>query len=284
MANVRKAFHLSVIGLRKWSSNPRYAVILVLLMLTTQQAVFPLNNVCRTIGVRVTPWLLPHYISTGFSPSLILLIALLLLFCDAPFISNNTPFECIRSGRRVWLSGKILYIILSSVIFTIVYFSLTVLWVLPNVYPSLEWGRVLETLAQTRTNMQLGFFIHYQMIVTYEPLAATLLSLIMILLQAIFMGLLIFAINLFFNSRLPGVVIGMIHASSAGVLDFFGWPTMFRYVPAAWLNLNYLDPTGKAAIPGLVYSYVAIALLCLLLTAICFFQIKRVPIEPYPEV
>lgn len=46
-------------------------------------------------------------------------LLLILLFADMPFISQATPYWLVRTKRKVWLAGQIIYVILATVIYNI---------------------------------------------------------------------------------------------------------------------------------------------------------------------
>ena len=58
---------------------------------------------------------------------------LILLLCDAPFIESDHPALLLRSGRRTWTAGQVLYIAGTSAVYFAVVYLLTVLVLLPHV-------------------------------------------------------------------------------------------------------------------------------------------------------
>ena len=44
-------------------------------------------------------------------------LLLILLFADMPFISQATPYWLVRTKRKIWLAGQIIYVILATVIY-----------------------------------------------------------------------------------------------------------------------------------------------------------------------
>ena len=46
-------------------------------------------------------------------------LLLILLFADMPFISQATPYWLVRTKRKIWLAGQIIYVILATVIYNI---------------------------------------------------------------------------------------------------------------------------------------------------------------------
>lgn len=92
---------------------------------------------------------------------LIASLGALLLFCDAPFIDSEQPYIVLRSGRKKWVAGQIAYIAISSALFTLFLYLLTLLLLLPWLEFSTEWGKAIGTLAQTTTGYDLGITITF---------------------------------------------------------------------------------------------------------------------------
>lgn len=58
---------------------------------------------------------------------MMLFLGVVLLFCDAPFIEDEQPYIMLRSGRRIWFIGQMLYIVVASVLYLIVLYFISVL-------------------------------------------------------------------------------------------------------------------------------------------------------------
>ncbi len=49
------------------------------------------------------------------------ILGIMILFCDAPFINAGTSFLLIRSSRKNWVVGQIIYIFIASLIYYLFY-------------------------------------------------------------------------------------------------------------------------------------------------------------------
>ena len=56
--------------------------------------------------------------SFGDSNSILLSsVLLVLLFADMPFLSSGIPFYLVRTDRRTWISGQVVYILAATTIY-----------------------------------------------------------------------------------------------------------------------------------------------------------------------
>ena len=80
---------------------------------------------------------------------LFIILGALLLFCDAPFLNQNSSWQILRAGRKNWFWGNMAYIWLLSLVYAAILSLLPVLLMIPHLEWTAEWGKVLGTLAQT---------------------------------------------------------------------------------------------------------------------------------------
>lgn len=137
---------------------------------------------------------------------LMILLGLILLFCDAPFMESEQPYIIMRSGREIWTAGQILYIVLSSAIFFAIVELLTILLLLPNLSYENDWGKVINSFAQNGASRYgVVFSFDYTIVSSFNPLQAMVIELLLCWLMGMFIGLLMFVLNLAI-SRSAGVI------------------------------------------------------------------------------
>lgn len=125
---------------RQWRRNPRVYITFVLAFI-----------LCYLLSDKVVAFAEKYQLSTqilepfiwtyGDSDSILLSSLLLIfLFADMPFLSAGTPFYLMRTTRRIWLTGQIVYIAAATFLyvgFTLISTSL-VCW--HNSYPGNLWS------------------------------------------------------------------------------------------------------------------------------------------------
>lgn len=153
MGKVIRIFSCCAQNLRKWPSNPRIYVLGLLLIGFLFEWVRPIADFSSAVHVSVTPWVFP-YLSLSQKVLLLIMLGIVLLFCDAPFIDAHQPYVIIRSGKRDWLLGQILYIMVASALYFLFIALISTLLMLPNLTFSSEWGKIFGTLALTDAGSQ----------------------------------------------------------------------------------------------------------------------------------
>lgn len=126
MGKVFACFSIALHNFKKWAVNPRLYILLLIEVLYLHSRLSPVGELCVRTGYKVTPYLLPFLLDEG-SAVMMLFLGVVLLFCDAPFIEDEQPYIMLRSGRRIWFIGQMLYIVMASVLYFIVLYFISVL-------------------------------------------------------------------------------------------------------------------------------------------------------------
>ncbi len=244
-------------NLKRISANPRLYLAVGWVAMTIFRYMLELRRISAVYEEPVSAWMFPLLLEKSGNQMFVILGATL-LFCDAPFLYDNSSWQIIRSGRRNWFWGNILYIGALSLIYTVAVFLLPVLFVFPRVSFSNEWGALLGSMAQTSLPDQLGLSrLSYTIMVRYAPLEAVCLSGLAVWLNAVLAGVLCYAVNLLVKRGLgPAACIAM------GLMPTFmdGFSSAVRYVsyylaPPSWMNLENYNLDGYGAGPPPFYIY-----------------------------
>ncbi|SHH34394.1 hypothetical protein [Desulfosporosinus lacus] len=284
MVKINIIAHCCAQNLRKLPANPRCYVLGLFLIGVLAEYILPISNFSHIVQIPATPWVFPYL---ALDPRLLALIMLgiVFLFCDAPFIDSHQPYVIIRSGKKNWLLGQIAYIIVASAIYFMLIFLVSVLFLLPNITFSSEWGKVLGTLGITdagnQFNVPLG--ISYALQLNYSPIAAMAWSLLMAWLVGTFLGLLIFVLNMRFTRE-----IGVVVSTALVFLQYFcfeaGGFLLYSFSPVSWANLNMLDTTYTSALPSVTYAVSALISLSLILILLTALLMRKKDIDVLPPV
>lgn len=101
--------------LRKWRASLRVITVFIFLAIFAYDANWNVLTFSRTSGVPVTPWVYPAVFSDRYLMMCICL-AVMVLFCDAPFLDRHQPYLILRSGRGHWALGTAGYLLASSAV------------------------------------------------------------------------------------------------------------------------------------------------------------------------
>lgn len=146
MDDIRKICLIAGENFSGWRKNPRiymsFVLAFMLCLMLSGQAV----SLSQTYETPLQ--LLETFIWTFGDAQSVLLssLLLLLLFGDVPFIHAATPYWLIRTKRRVWLAGQLLYVILATVIYCVFLLVVQMLLASPYAFPGNVWSETAAML------------------------------------------------------------------------------------------------------------------------------------------
>ncbi len=266
-------------NLRKWSRDYRIWSVGILLLIIIQIYIDDLKNISSFLGAKVPVWIFP-FMYSQFYTKLLFTIPIILLFCNAPFIDDNQVYVYIRSGRRKWLLGQILYIFIASALYYLFILLLSLL--LTSIYGGfkMEWGEVLYTISETNIAIQRN--CHYTQVPSlildyFTPLQAVWFTFVVSWSNAILLGLIIFACNYLTKTKYLGIAL----SSMLIVLSCFlytGHPELFKFSPTSWITLDNIDIGGKTDNPSFLYCmcFYWIAIFALIVVTFIFSRKKSI--------
>lgn len=278
MVNIKKIFSISLYHIRKWPINPRIYLIFIMIFLYLHSILNPINIFCNHMNQPITPYVFPFLMSHTNSV-LLIMFGVALLFCDAPFVEIDQPYIILRSGRRIWVAGNILYILIASLIYisAILIFSLLILS--PNLEFSMDWGKVIGTFAQTNISPRHNIFIPFSFSIfnAYPPVLALCISFLNCWLISFALGMLMFVLNLNF-SRFAGIL-------GASLLIFWQvavtkmWTGFTKFSPVTWVSLAQIDTNNSTLYPSLQHVYISITIAIIILTILCMTSMRKRDID-----
>ena len=274
MDKIRVIFTIAFYNLKKWIINPRIYLIFILTTLYLHSRISPISTFCLNSGYKISPYIFP-YLMSDRSIIFIIMMGVVLLFCDAPFIEIDQPYIIMRSGRITWLWGQLAYIALASMLYFVIMIVLSILILLPNLSFSADWGKVIGTFAQTNVANQHLISIPFDFLLynSYSPLSAMFFSFTNSFLVAIFIGILIFVFNLNI-SRFAGVITSTLLVLWH-MVTYMTWTGSTRYSPITWVSLAKIDINGNTLYPSLPYIYFVISTLIIILILLAIMSIRK---------
>ncbi|MBD8499501.1 hypothetical protein [Paenibacillus arenosi] len=261
MTDLKNIWVCAVINFNKWSVTPRMYTIAAIIAAFMIWLFSWLSDYVDAVGVAVTPWVFPFMLTT---PVMMIIYGCLtaLFYCDAPFTDSHTPFLAIRTSRRIWIIGQILYIVFAGFIYTAFFVFMSMLALFPNVQFSADWGAVLKTIAydpasMTRYGIENMVNIEGQIISLFSAIEAMLISFGLFWLVSIFIGVLILCGNIVFG--------GMSGLIAAGLFTFIAYFSiyvgnithgniLFFLSPLNWSSMYYLNWGGMDKFPTPIYA------------------------------
>lgn len=264
--NIKNIFLCSIINYKKWVVDIKIYTLFTLILVFNIWNLSGIYEYSKIVNIGVSPWIFPHIFNT---PIMLPVYGcfIMLLFSDAPFIDRYMPFIVVRTGRISWVLGQLVYIFFTSLFYTIINYLITVISFFPHINFTTDWGKVIRTLAMNPTSaykkgIQLTLLMNTSIVSSFSAIKATLISLGLFFLVTLFIGIVVFSLNL-----IVGKMMGII---TAGILVFISYfciyvgrltigLKVYYFSPISWISLQYIDWYKSGESPS--FRYVIIFLL-----------------------
>lgn len=270
MKSFKSAFSICFQNLRKWQTDFRVWCVGLLLFILVAIYVDDMRKVTEITGTKMPIWIYP-FLYSQFHTKLIFTLPVVLLFCNAPFVDRNQTFVFMRSGRVKWLCGQVFYIIVASAAYYLFLFLVSILLTVFTGELSLEWGTTLTSLSVSNLNYEANtpfLDVSYLTVTFFKPLQAVWFTFLMSWLGGVFLGLMIFFLNLISGTRYLGVLISsVVVVLSSAVENDVGWGKLLPFSPISWITLDNLDVGGLTNNPKFSYCICGFAIIIIALIA-----------------
>jgi len=288
MNSIRQAFLIAAHNFRRWYKNPRIVIVFALNIILC----FLLSDKTIHFAMQyhtITQILEPFVWMFGDATSILLFsLLLVLLFVDMPFITAGTPYYLVRTTRRVWLSGQLLYIVLATLIYTTFSLVVSMLLCAPNSFLGNQWSETAALLGYTQAGKMLVLPASIKTMEMSLPYAVTLDIFILVGLYTLLLMSIMLATNIR-GGKFWGV--GAIFLFSLyGLLlnpEFFG--KLFQLPDNLWYRVNvavgwasplnqatfYMHNFGYDLLPQLWISWLIFVLLIIVCSLFALRAIKN---------
>lgn len=270
MSSVKQISGIIRQSFRKWTTDYRIWTIFILIFIITNENIRSLAGLSEKLDEASTVWIFP-FLYSQFYLKLIFTLPLVLLYCNAPFIDQNSLFIISRCGKLKYTIGQLFYIVISAFFYYIFLFTISVLLSLPYADISLKWGKILNIIAYTNATLTEGFnFLESSgMVITYfEPVQAVLFTILMSVLFAVVIGLIIYATNIITRTRYIGCLISSLIIVFSSFGEVWHYKKFLKYSPASWITLDKIDVGGLTSNPTFIYCLTVYLVTISILTAL----------------
>ena len=205
---MRQAISVAGYNFRQWHRNPRilvtFALAFILCFLLSDKAVrFAVEHNTTMQAFEAFIW------TFGDSDSILLSsLLLVLLFADMPFLSSGTPFFLVRTNRRTWITGQMLYTAAATTVYLLFILLSTALICERQSYLANMWSPTAAILGYSGAGQQVALPALVKTLEMSLPYPVTVTIFLLMLGYAL---TLVF-IMLFFNLRF---------GQTAGVISVF---------------------------------------------------------------
>jgi len=274
MVDIKHAFRFALYDLKKWRRNPRIIIGFILLLLLCLTITDKYISYAVSMGMNIQMFEPFIYMFTNNYSMIYLSLLILLVFNDVPFLENGLPYYLIRSNRKSWVVGQLLYIAIASVI--MITFSLVVCMLGGSHYAFVGdmWSEAAVFISNGGAQDSMDS-ISMVLLVNSTPIIATANIYGLVLLYTLLIGSILFTANLI-RSKYMGTLI-------VGFSIFFGSISAARWLGShfVWFSIlvhaNYATHNfdKSVALPSALASFTIFICLILALSIISYFKSRK---------
>ena len=272
-----------VYDLKRLLHNLRFYLAVAMVLFVLRDYLHPVKQWVSSLPMGITPWIFP-YTTNGLFTQLTTMCGLIFVLCDAPFLDDAQPFIIIRSGRTCWCVGQLLYILCASLLYTCAIAVGCALLMLPKLEMSMEWGKVISTLASGYVELESFLTFSNYIFETFAPLIAMLLSITYCWLGCSCLGIIMFFFNLSGSRMLGNVVAGVLVLQ-----DLFSM--MILPVGSEYFSLVSLTRFGImlsdlafGSRGNMIYSAVVLSSVALIFALLSLWRTRKMSVSVMPTI
>lgn len=246
---MRETFAIARYNFRLWQRNPRilitFALTFILCFLLSDKVVrFAQEHNTTMQLVEAFIW------SFGDSNSILLSsVLLVMLFADMPFLSSGTPFYLVRTSRRIWITGQVLYTIGATAVYLLFILASTMLLCMRQSFPANMWSPTAAILGYTNAGERLAIPTLVKTLEMSWPYPAMLTIFTLMLGYTLVMVLLMLTCNLRFGQA-AGVISVLVYSLYGLLMKPDTIQTLLKLPDEAYyianVTIGWLSPLNHA--------------------------------------
>lgn len=258
--------------------SPSALVVVLVTLLLQTYAMMPVVQLCDSAGVNMTPFATVFVFNDIYYTflSTVMSLGMVALCAGAPFLSQYQVQVLLRTGRKRWLRGQLVYMLILSVLYTAFWALSPLLCAFGRIEWSGQWGKIWTTLSLTNASQELRSMLDtpYEIVGQYAPMQALALSLslrfiyIFLLAQVVFLG------NLLSRSC-AGVVAGIALSLMDYAVTLYGKNALLFCSPLTLTRLSMLDARNIWINPTPAQAFVILGTITLALAGYILLLGKR---------
>lgn len=295
MSNRFTSINVCMQNFRKWKSSYKIWVVFALVFIinnyNTSWFVDFADNIGSTNGV--APWVFIFSVSNAFGFSRIMLFfPLIILYCNAPFIDGNQMFVLARCSRKKWCLGQLIYILVSSLVYVLASFLLSLIGLAGRMDLTSSWGNVISTAAKASTTRgAVSTGVSRDIVYYFSPQTALFFTILLFWFACIFIGLIIYVFNIIFRSSGYGVLVACGFVVFSFLQDFirlsdgrgkYDW--LLKLSPVSWCSIQNIYVDGDVNLPSIQYVLIGFSVLIVGLSVVAFLSSKKQEISAVIEL
>lgn len=268
----KPVFSIALQNFRKWKYDCRIWIAVFIVLIFIHSFTKGLSDFCDYTGVKSSPWIFP-FLYMQYYNKMLFFFPLILIFSNAPFIDKNQLYVLVRAGRSKWCIGQMCYIFIASALYFALVMIFSIVLNIDCIEFTDEWGKVLNTLANTNmgTQFHIGFSPDRNVINMFSPLGAMWFTFLHSWISGVILGMETFL----FNMKMKGS--GTFLASFLLVFSAVASKqiSLVNMSPISWSTLNYIQLKSNDGLPSYGYITAFYMIMLLVLFVIILFSSKK---------
>jgi len=284
--NLRQCFACAKTEYIKWVCDARMVILGVLLIFIYNFAILPLLQNAEKMNEPLN--MLEPFIAVANSGAVLMIIPLVFmtLIADFPKIDNNTVFYIMRIGRKNWLTGQIIKLVMMAASYLAVIFVGSVVPMLTRGFWYNGWSNVVTNFKNVFPEQSMNFGVQlvpenlYNQLTVFE---AAVKSYLLVFAYLMIIGLILLALSLIKHKTLGFVSCGAVIALGTA---FCSIKTSLMWTMPMANSIIWLHFTKYFRVPevSITFSVVYLVTFVAALIIFCYIMIGRFNYDNVSEI
>ena len=284
--NLRQCFSCAKTEYIKWVCDARMVILGVLLIFIYNFAILPLLQNAEKMNEPLN--MLEPFIAVANSGAVLMIIPLVFmtLIADFPKIDNNTVFYIMRIGRKNWLTGQIIKLVMMAASYLAVIFVGSVVPMITRGFWYNGWSNVVTNFKNVFPEQSMNFGVQlvpenlYNQLTVFE---AAVKSYLLVFAYLMIIGLILLALSLIKHKTLGFVSCGAVIALGTA---FCSIKTSLMWTMPMANSIIWLHFTKYFRVPevSITFSVVYLVTFVAVLIIFCYIMIGRFNYDNVSEI
>lgn len=284
--NLRQCFACAKTEYIKWVCDARMVILGVLLIFIYNFAIQPLLQNAEKMNEPLN--MLEPFIAVANSGAVLMIIPLVFmtLIADFPKIDNNTVFYIMRIGRKNWLTGQIIKLVMMAASYLAVIFVGSVVPMITRGFWYNGWSNVVTNFKNVFPEQSMNFGVQlvpenlYNQLTVFE---AAIKSYLLVFAYLMIIGLILLSLSLIKHKTLGFVSCGAVIALGTA---FCSIKTSLMWTMPMANSIIWLHFTKYFRVPevSITFSVVYLVTFVAALIIFCYIMIGRFNYDNVSEI
>lgn len=255
--------------------SPSTAALLVYITLFADIYARGIRKFCYSVDEKATLVFFPFFLNSSYM-AMLFVLGIFLLFINVPFIHSAIDYEIPRMGRKPWLVGQTLYMLLACMGYVFASEIITNALLIPRISPKIEWGRIFTTLARTSAGSEfgMGLKIDYEIMVKFGAMQAVVIHYFITCGVCFLFAYLLFTLNLWTSKSIAAAITGVCILFPI-LTEILNLNEKYIWSPISWMQLSRIDNKMTNTVPSIKFIFSILFFACLIMFLLNLFRIGR---------